>query len=184
MSEAVKLFRQALSEEGLNADVSHESDNADMTETIYVSKTIGGEEYVYKTTITHKEIVNAGDTQKLMAMRARNVYQQFREHIEETLHWENRRLHFSPHDEPYATCAHCGTEVFLSESRASPMFAKEAELSTPQPVPRSREEMVNDLDDNERVLLTMYLLGKLRHKCEPDCPNSTRFDEGLPYPVN
>lgn len=169
MCEAVDFFRQALAEQGLEADVAHESD--EHTETFYVSKNIAGENITYSTNVSHRERYD-GDysTEKRMALAARNVARKFEDWLTESFQWNGRRVELRPYDEPEARCANCDTTVELPERSA--IFAQSAELSAPQPKPVEETTVLESLDDHSRVLLKMYLMGKLREECDHYCPNS------------
>jgi len=169
MCEAVDFFRQALAEQGLEANVAHESD--EHTETFYVSKNVAGENLTITTNVSHRE-QHDGDysTEKRMALAARTVADKFQEQLTETFEWNGRCVDIRPYDEPEASCRNCGATVALPPRGA--IFAKSAELSAPQPMPVEDETVLESLDDHSRVLLKMYLMGKLREQCEEYCPNS------------
>jgi hypothetical protein len=169
MCEAVDFFRQALAEQGLEANVAHESD--DVFDKFYVSKEIAGETITYSTNVSHS-IQNADNNsaEKQIAMAARNVAQQFENHLTETFKWNKRCVDVLPYDEPEARCRNCGASVELPP-RGS-IFAQSAELSAPQPMPVEEQTVLESLDDHSRVLLKMYLMGKLREECDSYCPNS------------
>lgn len=177
MCEAVDFFRQALAEQGLDAEVAHESD--EFTDTFYVSKNVAGETITYTTNVSHREQRDSNySTEKQMAMAARNVAQKFEDRLTERFEWNGRCVIVRPHDEPEAHCRNCHASVELPP-RAGQIFTPNAELSAPQPMPVEDETVLESLDAHSEVLLKMYLMGKLRESCEPHCPNSKHNDERL-----
>jgi len=169
MCEAVDFFRQALAEQGLDADVAHESDG--FTDTFYVSKNIAGETITYTTSVSENIQACSDDGgQKQLAIAARSARQYFDEYLTETLDWNGRHIKLRPYDEPEASCGNCGATVELPSRNR--MFAHTAELSAPQPHPVEDTTVLESLDDHSRVVLKMYLVGKLREHCEQYCPNS------------
>lgn len=176
MCEAVDFFRQALAEQGLEAKIMHESD--DYSHTFHVSKQIAGEDFTYTTNVSNRELYD-GDysTEKRMAIAARAAAQEFHDKLTESFEWNGRRIIVRPYDEPEASCADCGATVELPSHNR--MFAHSAELSAPQPCPVEEQTVLESLDDHSRVLLKMYLMGKLRERCESYCPNSKYNDERL-----
>ena len=107
-----------------------------------------------------------------MALEAREAAQQFNDWLTESFQWNGRRIELRPYDEPEAHCCNCSTTVELPERSA--IFAQSAELSAPQPMPVEEQTVLESLDDHSRVLLKMYLMGKLREECDSYCPNSKR----------
>jgi len=173
MSESVDIFRQALKEEGLDAEVTAEEDALTSNTTFYVRKEIAGEMLQYAVRITPTEREHSDNIEKLIAMKASQVYDEFRQQLVNRFMFDNRAIEVSPYDEPYAECLYCDNRVELKKGlQSTPIFANSAEMSTPQPVPKTWEQRLQSLDDNSRVLLKMYLIGKLRLRCEPDCPHS------------
>lgn len=169
MCEAVNFFRQALAEQGLDVDVTHESDGS--TDTFYVSKNIAGETITYTTSVSETiQAYSNDDREKQLAIAARSAEQYFDEYLTERLNWNGRHITLRPYDEPEASCGNCGATVKLPSRNR--MFAHTAELSAPQPHPVEDETVLESLDDHSRVVLKMYLIGKLREECESYCPNS------------
>ena len=174
MCEAVNFFRQALAEQGLDANVTHESD--EYTDTFYVSKDVAGEIMTFTTAIDNNYIGSYSE-EKRIAIAARGVAEKFEDELTETFDWNGRHIRLQPYDEPEATCGSCGTTVELPPRTM--MFAKSAELSAPQPMPVEDKTVLDSLDDHSRVLLKMYLIGKLREECEHYCPNSKYSTESF-----
>jgi hypothetical protein len=168
MCEAVSFFEQALAEEGITGDVTHESD--DCTDTFYTTKDIGTDTLTVTTNIDNSYTWDM-PKEKRIAMAARNVSDKFQEFLTERFEWGGRCVEVLPYDEPEARCAVCGARVELPPR--SKLFAQSAELSAPHPTPVEEQTVLDSLDDHSRVLLKMFLLGKLREACKPYCDNSS-----------
>jgi hypothetical protein len=167
MCEAVDFFGQALSEQGLDAKVAHESD--EFNDTFYVSKNVNGETMTFTTSIDNNYLGKYTE-EKRIAIAARGVVDKFEEKLTESFEWQGRRIEVMPYDEPEGRCANCGTVVELPSEPT--LFPDSAELSAPQPTPVEEQTVLDSLNDHSRVVLKMYLIGKLREKCEQYCPNS------------
>lgn len=167
MCESVDFFRQALEENGLDANVAHESDS--IADTFYVSKNVAGETITFTTAIDNNPI-NGYSEEKRIAIAARNVADRFEKKLTEIFEWDGRRIRVQLYDEPEATCDYCKTSVGISPLNR--LLSNSAELSVPQPIEIEEESVTTLLDDYSRLLLKMYLIGKLQEKCEPRCPNS------------
>ena len=159
MRDPAQFLEKSLSEHGLVADsVTHERPDTKHSNRFYVHKEIGGEPYSEMFAITDEA--------------------QFRDSLEKQIDrvtLERRSVTVCPYDEPWASCDHCGQKVELEESFISPMFQEEAELSCPQPQPRSFKSQIASLSSDERRSLKLYLMGKLRVKCDHQCPNSRYY---------
>jgi len=168
MCEAVDFFRQALAEQGLDADITYESD--DHSHTFYARKNMAGDTI---TVTTDVPAVNTyGDLrEKEIAMAARAVSEKMDEFLTEKIQCGDRSVTVRPYDEPQATCDVCGASATLPPSKQS--LSMSAELSAPHPMPVDDESVLDSLDSHSRVLVKMYLLGRLREVCESSCPNST-----------
>lgn len=167
MCEAVEFFRQSLDEQGLDAEITHESNG--LTDTFHVSKEIAGEQVTYSTTVS---TTPHDSTEKSMALSARNIADKFHEYMTDTFVWDGRRVEVSPYNEPEARCSVCGATVELPPK--SSIFTRSAELSSPQPTPIDEQTVLESLDDYSRVLLKVYLIGRLRDTCDVSCPNSNK----------
>jgi hypothetical protein len=176
MDSAVDFLAKALREEGLVAEVSEVSSDVEHCDKFIVTKDIGGEPYRVAFSVTERERAAYGTTEKLLATRAREVYQKFEDEMTETISWDENRVRLSAYDEPSAECFNCKADVSFSPQSSVPSFRKEAEISTPRPIPRATEDIVKDVDDHAHVLIKLYLLGKLRRECDPQCPNSIHSD--------
>lgn len=168
MCEPVSFFEQALDEQGLDAKITHHSN--EYNDTFHVSKKIAGETVLFTTSINNNYLGECSQ-EKRIALAAENVAQKFRDVMTETIQWENKVIEISPYNEPTASCGVCGESVSLSSH--SPHNRLCAELSNPQPTPIERESLIESLDAHSEVLLKMYLIGKLREVCKPSCPNGT-----------
>lgn len=175
MCEAVNLFRQALAEQGLDANVTHETD--DHSHKFYVSKNMAGDTVTVTTNVSTKHLGDTCSTEKRMAMAARAVSNRLDEFFTESITWDDRRVTLRPYNEPEATCETCGATVELPSRNR--IFARNAELSAPQPTPVENKTVLESLNDHSRVLLKMYLIGKLREACEQYCPNSNTSTESF-----
>lgn len=174
MPDFAQFFEQALAEHGLDAKVVHDEDPT--KDSFHVMKPLGDEKLTYSTAINMRINTNEDEIRKQIVAEAREVAHQFEEYLTDTFEWDNRRVTVSAYEDGWAKCERCGTEVEMPD-RQMPVFTEDAELSTPQPFPRDRESAIKNLDDGSRLLLKMYLVGRLRERCDPACPNS-RYNDG------
>lgn len=169
MRDPAQFLEKSLSEHGMSVDtISHESDvHRDI---FYISKTIAGEKYSMQFGIT-EEAQHVESLEKQIAMNAQRVANEFKGEMVDTVKIGYRCIRLCPYDNGWAECLECGTRVEFPENRSGP-FAMDAELSTPQPYPLSREQSIESLSPKQRVSLKMYLAGRLRDRCDHDCQNS------------
>lgn len=175
MRNEAQFLEESLKENGVTVDnIIKERDDSTYVDRFTVIKEVGDEQYTYQTGITDEARV-ANDPKKLLAMHADSISKEFQNLIVETFNFDGRHIEVSPYDEPWAECAICGNRVELSEQTMTP-FITDAELTTPQPVPQDLQSMVNELSEQKRILLELYLLGELRTSCDDSCPNA-RFSD-------
>jgi hypothetical protein len=163
MCEAVEIFRQALAEQGLDADVTHELDG--YTTTFYVSKQIGADNLTFTTSITDAHITDYSEGKRI-ALAARKVAEKFTEELTQTFEIRGTHIKVMPYDEPEAKCLRCERNFGLPEW--TPTIQKTAELSSPKPIPVNRERRVNELSEHSRILLKLYLAGRANELCDCD----------------
>lgn len=162
MCEAVDFFKKSLAEQGLDAEVSHESD--DYSHTFYVTKHTASKNITMETDIpTPHRYGGTQSLEKRVAMAARGVSKGIEKSLTETFEWNGRQVVLRPYDGAQATCGDCGASVGLPSSLTN--LTHSAELSAPQPHPIEEGEVLASLDDYPHVLVKMYLLGKLQKTC-------------------
>jgi hypothetical protein len=165
MCETAQFFEDALAENGLdNATVAVNTDDA-FNKTVHVRKDIGGEPYAISTTISAHRL-SEDRKEKTLALEAREVFEKFRDEMTELFERDGHYIRVNPYDEPEATCKECGETARLPEKISVPAFQESAELSTPVPMPRNRQETINSFDEYERTLVKLYLVGKLNRDCD------------------
>lgn len=184
MRDAVEFFEQALAEEGIDATVAREDDVTRQADTFYVMKSLGDEELTYQTSIAfgaqHRGDPNRTERlKKRLVQEAKRVAQEFEEYLTDTFEWDNRRVRVSPYEGGWAKCCACGTHVELPQIET--IFTQDAELTTPQPHPRDTEQTISNLCKEKRLLLKMYLAGRLRERCDMHCANSKYNDLHKPH---
>jgi len=171
MPDFAQFFEQALAEHDIDAQVVEDDDP--MKDYFHIMKVIGDKKLTYTTTInTH---INSTDetVKKQIVKEAREVARQFEEYLTDTFEWgKGRRVQLSVYSEPWAECQRCGNKIQIPDKQHPIHFVEDAELSTPQPAPQSRESILSSMDGRARLLLKMYLIGRLRERCGYDCPNN------------
>jgi hypothetical protein len=175
MCEAVDFFRQALAEEGLDGEVKHVSD--EWNDKFCVTKQLGDDTITVTVDVDATSVAENYPRKKRIAIAARRVADEFEEYVTERFKWRGRSIEVRPYGEPEASCSTCGASVELPAT--SSHFTNSAEMSSPHPTPLNFERSLESMDDNSRVLLKMYLAGKLRVTCDYSCPNSKYYDDDL-----
>lgn len=170
MPDFASFFEQALAEHDIDAKVVEDDDP--INDHFHVMKPIGDERLTYTTSINTRINTTPDEVRKQIVAEAREVARQFEEYLTDTFEWgEGRRVTVSAHEGGWAKCERCGNKVDVPQFPGM-VFTEDAELSTPQPFPRDRESVLQNLDDQSRLLLKMYLIGRLRQTCGYDCPNN------------
>jgi hypothetical protein len=170
MPDFAQFFEQALAEQGIDAQVVQDDDPT--VDQFYIAKPIGDEKLTYTTTVNTRINTTEDEIRKEIVREARTVAQQFEEYLTDTFEWgKGRRVTVSAFEDGWAECGRCGNKIDIPDAANPVQFVEDAELSTPQPFPRDRESVLNNMDDGSRLLLKMYLIGRLRERCGYDCPN-------------
>ncbi len=166
MAAVKELFKDSLKEQGISDFSVSVHSSASMCDTITVRKQIGKETYNFSTTVSYHRI-QQNEKQKVIAMQAREVADKINEEMHDVFSIGITRIRVNPYNEPSATCLHCGTEVGLPRDfeSSNQLFTDNAELSIPKPIPRNRQETINSFDGFERLVLKLYLIGKVEREC-------------------
>lgn len=171
MRDKAQFLKSSLKENGLVVDdIMHERDNMRYLDRYEVKKYFGNDTFTYRFSITDETLTDSGE-EKAIAMHAQEMAMQFEAETTDTIEMGPRRIDVSTYGGGWAECQTCGADVQLDE-RTPALFRADAELSTPNPLPKDQEERVADLDASERIVLEAYLVGKLREECDDICPNS------------
>jgi hypothetical protein len=170
--EAVTFFKECLREQGLTAlNVSHQITPENFTDEFYIRKQLGGgEELVYKSTLNLGNNSDPQYTKKRLAIEAESVAKKFKEQLVTTLRYDTRRIQISPYDGGWAKCYQCDTRV--EAPRISSFSTRGCELSHPIPRDRDISSEFEGMEEHQKVLVKMYLVGILREECDEACPNS------------
>lgn len=181
MRSPERFLRQSIAENGVDVDtVSVEDDKMTHTTKVCTAKEIGGEKYHHQLSLTEESITNYSSLEQLLALHAEEIARSFKETMVDILSVGERRIRVCPYDGGWVKCERCGAYTELTAPRS---FVEHAELGVPSPIPRDPEEFTSELGDWERLVLKMYLLGKLRTKCDKTCPNcrATNVTERFKY---
>lgn len=174
MPDFAQFFEQALAEYGIDATVRKGEDS--MNDTFYIQKDIGGETFSYVTSINTTINTTPEQLRKQIAREARYVSDEIENKLVTRFDWGERHILVSPYEDGWAECEHCGTRVSIPEAGMQ-IMKQDAELSIPQPRPIDAQRALNNLDDGSRMLLKMYLIGRLRASCDERCPNNKFNDD-------
>ena len=175
MNEVKDFFEEALKEAGVkNASVFHES-NSGLVDTLYVTKEVRGEDLSYKVAVPTEMGMNR--IKKELALHADKIKKEFDEHLVTQFNWDNRYINVSQYNGGWAECQHCGTRV--DAPRTEYLVSSGEELSDPFPVSRDITYGVKNMNDLQENALKLYLIGRLREKCKPGCPNSKYNDRKI-----
>lgn len=173
MSDFAEILEQSLKECGFIADsVSHESTDSEQFQHFYITKKIAGEIHSRTFTVSNDMTV-VEPIEKIIARKAEIISQEFIEEMNEEILIEDRQIVVSPYDRPSASCGRCGTHIELDKQDTIAAFSEVAEMSMPQPSPRTFKERVGSLSSNEREMMKLYLIGQLRSKCVKNCSNAS-----------
>jgi len=170
MSDLTSFFENALAERGVDARVTDNDSSADKAR--YLVNPIDDRPLVHHISIDTRGATR-DEIKKEIAHRALHVAQNFKGRFANTFRWGDRKsVTTSPYDGGWAECNRCETRVEIPSGVDSAAFIEDAELSTPQPSPRDHESALSSIDDFHHSVVKMYLVGRLRERCDTDCPNS------------
>lgn len=168
MCEPSEKFSKALEEQGLDAKVTKES--SENTHTFYATKEIGNSTITLTTSIDVNYTGTYSD-EKRIAIAARGVADKFKVKLTEKISCNGRNFQVKLFNDAEARCLNCGSSTKISSY--SSMFEQSAEISLPQPKPVEQKTVIESLNSHSRVLLKLYLLGKLSTECE--CSNDRKI---------
>lgn len=167
MPKPVTFFEQALAEEGIDGDVTHESNNG--VDIFTLRKEVAGHTLRFSHGISIADNYGVSD-EKQIAMAAAKVRNEVENALTHHMEWQDRSIDINLYRGPSATCRNCSTEVDLSQTNR--IFEQCAELSSPQPRPAGGSGLLESMDDHSEVMLKMFLLGRLRAFCDDHCTNA------------
>lgn len=181
--EMAEFFIDCLKDHGIESvDVSHEVNHQHQTGEFYIRKQLDEtDQLVYKTAIDLTAIGNPAEIYKRIVTESNRIAEKFREQLITTFEWDNRRIEVSPYDGGWARCPHCETRA--NAPKTEYIVAESCEFSDPTPVQRDMTREYDNMSDYEQLLFKLYLIGRLRDTCDPDCPNSrySDFDKSAAY---
>lgn len=165
----VEIFEDCLAEHGFtDVDVLHTTD--EFSDTLTVRKQAGGQVLSYRISLDMTQ--PSTGSHKQIALRAKEAANALKEKLIDSYEWDGRCSQISVYEGGWAECRLCGEEVEVPPQRVAPAFTADAEFTTPHPLPKEPDNYVSDMSGHQEVLLRMYLLGRLRDHCSPQCPNS------------
>jgi len=141
---------------------------------VYVKKTINGEKFRAGFTLTDEILTVSQDLRKVVSHNADKIVKEIYNEVSEIYEWKNQtygdnvQISVRTCDELSARCEYCNKKIEISPERVSPLFKKNAELSTPNPVPVEVNSLTENLSNRQEVLLRMYLIGRARDSCVCD----------------
>jgi len=163
MENLAEIFRDALKEEGLNAEVKHWFEPSRMADNFKISKTINGEdESVVRSMTFHGDTSDEEVTQRI-AYEAAEVARAFDDYLTERVEWGEKAVRFDMKEGYTIQCFRCGAEADLDDlPQRTPMMA---ETAVPNPT-------YNTIDSLSDLKIKMTLQAMLKDECDPMCPNS------------
>lgn len=172
--KVVEIVEDSLEEYGItDVDVLHTTDG--FSERLTLSKEIG--ENTFNHNISFNRINPNNKIHKELALEAKKAADNIEKNLSDYYEWDGHCSKVSVYDGGWAECRVCGEKVETPPQKVSRAFKVDAELSTPNPLPKEPNNYVNGMSANQEVLLRMYLLGRLRDHCSTDCPNSNEYQK-------
>lgn len=165
MRDEEQIFRDALQEHGVDADVSKYEEPAKATEVFRIKTRINGTVHGIEKTVSHRERMQIDDIDQHLAHLAESAARRLREDYVEQHEWGEKAVEFDPSGKLQVTCLRCGANVSENELKNSFTSVSTAELSVPNPSPP-------DISSLPEQKLRFTLLALLRNECEQLCPNS------------
>lgn len=178
MCEIENFFEQALAEVGVDATVFRQNDHDSFSESFFVTKRLGDESLSYKVDIDKTGLDLHGERdvlRSIIAQRAREVKKAFDEELSEKILVNECSIIISPYNGGWAECRRCGERIEGELRRSGSIHM--AEQSFPQPDYSFDRKPLENPAKSTRLLLRLYLVGKLRRACPPNCPNSIQYTE-------
>lgn len=153
-----------------------------LQEEITIVKRAGDKKLAYRFSAPDEENEYHDITiQKNITLNAESAAVQFNKELRTTFDCNNVKADVSMYDGGWAKCKYCGTEVELPPPKVDKLFSQDAELSTPHPMPKEPDNYVSDMDGHQEVLLKLYLIGRMKQKCDRMCQE--RYS-GKPKPLS
>lgn len=170
-----EIFKECLAERGVT-DVNVLHTNDEFSETLTVRKQTGDLVLDYRVSLDMTP--PSTESHKEIALRAEEAARAINKKMVNSYEWDERCSQLSVYEGGWAECRLCGEEVETPPQRVAPAFTADAELTTPQPLPKEPDNYVSGMSGHQEVLLRMYLLGRLREHCPPECSNS-KYNQNL-----
>jgi len=151
-----------------DVEVMQSSNHETIGDKITVIKKLGDKKLGYSFEIPETSI-DERSRQKEITLQAEKAAVKFNQEIRTAFKWNDVKADVSMYDGGWAKCKYCGTEVEFPPPKMSKLFSQDAELSTPHPTPKEPDSYVSDMDGHQKVLLRMYLIGRMKQQCDLMC---------------
>jgi hypothetical protein len=161
----VDIFREAIEEQGLDAEVTHYTDQKMQADVFRVSKEINGRERHFEAVMTFREQEQVNNIAQHIAMNADNIVRNFNELLTEHVSWNDKAVVFDTKEGHSIECKRCGAEASMDDLNQSSLSM--SETAVPQPV------TYTEFDNLPPATIRMTLHALLRDECDSVCPNST-----------
>ena len=176
-----EFLANALREEGLKSFNIDSRINHYGQEEVSLRKKATGKKFGYDRSFDRAEMPD-----DIVAKELAQIAREFSEKIDDEIitryGWDTGMVEVKIHEGLSAQCRICNTEVCV-ERGAVPSLA-DGESSTPFPQPRDPESIERRLSPIREQLIDLYLIGKLRERCKPQCPNSMYSDREFDIDVD
>lgn len=176
VDEATRMFRETLREKGItDVEITHKTDVVRSTDTFTIKKRIGSQ--VIGTQVAISDFAHKTDEEVIKELRlnAEIAADELHEELSTRLSWTDGEMMVGLYDGGWAKCLCCQTEVEFPLNRLAPAFSADAEMSTPQPLPKEKEHLLGGLSDHHEVLARLYLIAEVRRSCEVSCQLSNKY---------
>lgn len=171
MDDAATFLSESLNELGVDGKVHENVHSLDYGTELYVTKRIGAERLTYTVRLSPEALTRSSDDEirKQLAMYAKEIKSRFEQAMTESFDWDDRKVITSVYDGGWAECRRCGERV---QSPHTSYIAHSSDSSSAMPVTRAMGYELDRMGELKQEIFKMYLIGRLRYRCKPSCPNS------------
>lgn len=168
--EGIKIIRETLAKNSVtNVEITHQRNVQLDKEVFTIIKRLGKEKLGVQITVGYISDYD-DENKKKLTFEAERAARDIKQELRTRFSWEKDEVNISLHNGGWAECVGCGEEVEFPLRQLSGAFGVDAETSTPQPYPVSKQTLVDDLSEFQQIVARFYLLALLRRKCDITCP--------------
>jgi hypothetical protein len=172
--EVVSFLQSSLEGHGLQNVTVMKQTTTKFNQEFYIRKELyDDEDILYKFSFSHSDVESTPRMEKLLTLEAERAAKDILDKLTTTFTVGEIDVQVSTQDGGWAMCNKCGNKVDANIEHITRNVSRE--LSAPYVAKRDMEKQLSEMDEQQKLVFKMYLLGKIKQDCDHDVQMTERF---------